>query len=248
MVRRNEHAVLRVCRQILRSTVDIDDAFQATFLVLLRRARECLWQPSLRGWLVAVAHRIAVRSAYGTEANDADAGRTGGRSTGQQSDLSWREACQVLHQELNQLKDQFRLPLLLCYLQGYSRDEAAQLLGCSMGAVKANLEQRRKLLRTRLEQRGITLTAGLLTLLARPLTSEALTKPVSLHIQTDPARQRCDTSSLAFAECNRIGWALGRADFAQHSGADDGHHCLGGLAVWQAGGIHQYRIAFATGD
>lgn len=185
VVRRNEHAVLRVCRQILRSTVDIDDAFQATFLVLLRRAREVRWQPSLRGWLVAVAHRIAVRSLAGQKRTTLMLEEPVDVQPGdQQNDLSWREACQVLHQELNQLKDQFRLPLLLCYLQGYSRDEAAQLLGCSMGAVKANLERGRKLLRTRLEQRGITLTAGLLTLLARPITSEALTKPVSLHIQT----------------------------------------------------------------
>lgn len=208
VVRRNEHAVLRVCRQILRSTVDIDDAFQATFLVLLRRAREVRWQPSLRGWLVAVAHRIAVRSLAGQKRTTLMLEEPVDVQPGdQQSDLSWREACQVLHQELNQLKDQFRLPLLLCYLQGYSRDEAAQLLGCSMGAVKANLERGRKLLRTRLEQRGITLTAGLLTLLARPLTSEALTKPVSLHIQTI-LQGNASARALAFARSATVSGGL----------------------------------------
>jgi RNA polymerase sigma factor (sigma-70 family) len=208
VVRRNEHAVLRVCRQILRSTVDIDDAFQATFLVLLRRAREVRWQPSLRGWLVSVAHRIAVRSQAGQKRTSVMLEEpTDNQSSNQQSDLSWREACQVLHQELNQLKDQFRLPLLLCYLQGYSRDEAAQLLGCSMGSVKANLERGRKLLRLRLEQRGITLTAGLLTLLARPLTSEALTKPVSLYIQTI-LQGNASVRAMAFARSATVSGGL----------------------------------------
>src|SRR5205823_11872349 len=80
-------------------------------------------------------------------------------------DLSWREACAALHEELDRLPEKFRLPLVHCYLQGLSRDEAARQLGWSAGAVKGRLERGRQLLRGRLARRGITLSAGLLATL-----------------------------------------------------------------------------------
>src|SRR5205823_14634116 len=80
-------------------------------------------------------------------------------------DLSWREACAALHEELDRLPEKFRLPLVHCYLQGLSRDEAARQLGWSAGAVKGRLERGRQLLRGRLARRGITLSAGLLAAL-----------------------------------------------------------------------------------
>ncbi|HQR06728.1 MAG TPA: sigma-70 family RNA polymerase sigma factor [Gemmatales bacterium] len=175
LVRRHELSVLKACRQVLRSAVDVDDAFQATFLVLIRRARQVRWQPSLRGWLVVVAHRIAVRLAM-TQKRTASTLKSHDFSYDAASPLtevSWQEACAVLHEELNQMRDQFRLPLLLCYLQGYSRDEAAAQLGWSLGSVKAGLERGRQQLKVRLEQRGVTLSAGLFTMLASSQTTEA---------------------------------------------------------------------------
>jgi len=177
LVRRHELSVLKACRQVLRSAVDVDDAFQATFLVLLRRARQIRWQPSLKSWLVAVAHRIAVRLAISQqrtqrrEKNVIPATST----TTPLADVSWQEACSVLHEELNRLPDSFRLPLLLCYLQGYSRDEAAELLGWKLGSVKGGLERGRNLLRQRLERRGVTLSAGLFTVLVSRQATEAAT-------------------------------------------------------------------------
>ncbi|MFT3882839.1 MAG: sigma-70 family RNA polymerase sigma factor [Gemmatales bacterium] len=175
LVRRHELSVLKACRQVLRSAVDVDDAFQATFLVLIRRARQVRWQPSLRSWLVAVAHRIAVRLAM-TQKRIASALNSHDFSYDAASPLtevSWQEACAVLHEELNQMRDQFRLPLLLCYLQGYSRDEAAAQLGWSLGSVKAGLERGRQQLKARLERRGVTLSAGLFTMLASSQSTEA---------------------------------------------------------------------------
>lgn len=178
LVRRHELSVLKACRQVLRSPVDVDDAFQATFLVLLRRARQIRWQPSIQGWLIAVAHRIAVRlaisqkrSATVLKSYDISYESSDHKQPG--AEVSWQEACAVLHEELNGLRDAYRLPLLLCYLQGLSRDEAAEQLGWSLGSVKAGLERGRAQLKSRLERRGITLSAGLLTLLALPLSSEA---------------------------------------------------------------------------
>jgi protocatechuate 3,4-dioxygenase beta subunit len=77
------------------------------------------------------------------------------------ADLSWREACEVLHAELDRLPDKFRLPLLLCYLEGKSRDEAAAQLSLTVDALKGRLERGRNELRERLRRRGVTLTAGL---------------------------------------------------------------------------------------
>src|SRR6185369_7144822 len=70
-------------------------------------------------------------------------------------DLSWREACAILHEELDKLPRHYRAALLLCYLQGESRDEAARNLGCSLDAVKGNLERGRRMLAERLSRRDI---------------------------------------------------------------------------------------------
>lgn len=209
LVRRYEQSVLKACRQVLRSAVDVDDAFQATFLVLLRRARQIRWQSSLKSWLVAVAHRIAVRLAVSQQhrqQRDRKAIPAPSTST-PLADVTWQEACSVLHEELNRLPDSFRLPLLLCYLQGYSRDEAAELLCWKMGSVKAGLERGRTLLRQRLERRGVTLSAGLLTLLARPLVSEAAST-ASRSAQAITGTVSAKVLSLS-RDAGLTGWSLG---------------------------------------
>src|SRR4029450_4940987 len=82
-----------------------------------------------------------------------------GRAAGA-PDPSWREAVAALHEELDRLPDRHRLPLLLCYLEGLSRDQAARRLGWTVGSVKGRLERGRELLRRRLGGRGIALAAG----------------------------------------------------------------------------------------
>lgn len=209
LVRRHEQSVLKACRQVLRSAVDVDDAFQATFLVLLRRARQIRWQSSLKSWLVAVAHRIAVRLAISQQhrqQRDKNAIPAPSTST-PLAEVTWQEACAVLHEELNRLPDSFRLPLLLCYLQGYSRDEAAVLLGWKMGSVKAGLERGRTLLRQRLERRGVTLSAGLLTLLARPLVCEAAST-ASRSVQAITGTVSARVLSLS-RDVGLAGWSMG---------------------------------------
>src|SRR5919197_319810 len=81
-------------------------------------------------------------------------------------DPSWREACAALHEELDRLPDHYRLPLLLCYLEGKSRDEAATELGWTVNRVRGHLERGRLRLRARLERRGVALSAGLLAAVA----------------------------------------------------------------------------------
>jgi RNA polymerase sigma factor (sigma-70 family) len=164
LVRRHGRAVLAACRHVLADPADVDDAFQATFLTLLKKAERVNWADSLGNWLYAVAHRLAVRArsdARRRQDRESDAG-TRKCAEAPPPDLSWREAIAVLHEELDRLPDRYRLPLLLCYLEGQSRDEAAKNLGWKPGAVKGCLERGRKLLAMRLVRRGITPSAGLL--------------------------------------------------------------------------------------
>src|SRR5262249_31219439 len=120
LVRRHERAVLAACRQVLADPADVDDAFQATFVVLLRKARSVDWRRSLGGWLYAVAHRIAVHARKSARKRQAKEARAAGRTepVADAPDLSWREAVGLLHEELDRLPDSYRLPLLLCYLEG----------------------------------------------------------------------------------------------------------------------------------
>ncbi|MBX9626283.1 MAG: sigma-70 family RNA polymerase sigma factor [Gemmataceae bacterium] len=166
LVGRHGRAVLAACRHVLADPADVDDAFQATFLLLFRRAGRVKWGESAGGWLYAAAHRIAVRARADRHRRTARESAARKPERVDAPDPSWREAVVVLHAELDKLPDRHRLPLLLCYLDGRSRDEAAALLGWSAGAVKGCLERGRRLLADRLRRRGIDLSAGLFGVLA----------------------------------------------------------------------------------
>src|SRR5947208_5720419 len=159
-------AVLAACRKVLTTEADVEDAFQATFLTLLHGARSIRAGGAVGGWLCGVAHRIAVRvldTSRRRRQREYRAARAEEGPAG--ADLSWREACAALHEELERLPEMYRLPLVLCYLQGISRDEAARQLGWSLQSLKGRLERGRDKLRQRLIRRGITLSAGLLAVL-----------------------------------------------------------------------------------
>ncbi len=168
LVHRHGKAVLAACRQVLTDPADVDDAFQATFVVLLKKTKTVQWQASLGGWLYAVAHRLAVhaRCARARRATRESAAAKRRSAEAESPDFSWREAVAVLHEELNQLPERYRRVLLLCYLEGQSRDEAAANLGVSPGAVKGHLERGRDMLAARLARRGVSLSAGLLAVLS----------------------------------------------------------------------------------
>jgi RNA polymerase sigma factor (sigma-70 family) len=163
LVRRHGRAVLAACRQVLSDPADIDDSFQAAFVVLFRRVA-AVDAATLGSWLYAVAHRVAVRARADAARRAAREGVAAARrSEGvEPPDPSWREAVAILHEELDRLPDTYRLVLLLCDLGGRSREEAAAELGCSPGSVKGRLERGRKLLAARLARRGIAPSVTLL--------------------------------------------------------------------------------------
>jgi RNA polymerase sigma factor (sigma-70 family) len=163
LVQRHGPMVLGVCRRVLRDGHAAEDAFQATFLVLLRRATALDRQRSLGNWLYTVAYHVALRA----RADSARRRRTEGvaHMPGQkepQSDLLWRELQPVLDEELGRLPEHYRTAVVLCYLEGRTNEEAGRLLGWPVGTVKSRLARARQLLRTRLARRGVTLSAGLL--------------------------------------------------------------------------------------
>jgi RNA polymerase sigma factor (sigma-70 family) len=175
LVRRHGPLVLGLCRRWLGSLHDAEDVFQATFLVLARKAASVRKRQSLASYLHGVALRLAARIR-------ANAVRW--RHFAQASDLmhtpdpldrlSARELRQGLDEELQRLPERYRAPLLLCFLQGRTQDEAAQDLGWSKGTLRRRLARGRDLLRTRLVGRGLSLASFLgVPLLAASLSAAA---------------------------------------------------------------------------
>src|SRR5262249_31701528 len=164
LVHRHEHMVRGVCRSVLRHCQDAEDACQATFLVLAKRAASIRDANSLAGWLHGVAFRIASQAKKQAARRRLCEQRAASQETSAADDLSWREVQSILHQELQRLPEKYRLPLIACCLEGHTRDEAARQLGWTFAALEGMLNRGRELLRKRLERRGVTLAAALATI------------------------------------------------------------------------------------
>jgi RNA polymerase sigma factor (sigma-70 family) len=166
ILHRHGAMVFRVCRRVLRQEQDVEDAFQATFLVLARQAHTIRKQPSLASWLHGVAYRAALKLRAGARRRrECESQAQGPDRSSLSDDVTWKELRSVLDEELARLPEKLRAPLVLCYLEGLTQDEAARQLGCSKSTCHRNLERGRELLGVRLTQRGVTLSAGLFALL-----------------------------------------------------------------------------------
>ncbi len=164
LIGRHGPMVLGVCRRILHDAHAAEDVFQATFLVLARRAGAIHRRASLAGFLHGVAYRLAVRARRRTmqPLPAAVCDRAAGTAEG----LAWKEMLDILDDELGRLSARFRAPLVLCYLEGRTQDEAARQLGWSLNTLRRRVAQGRRLLEARLRGRGVTLPAALAGLLA----------------------------------------------------------------------------------
>jgi len=176
LVRRHGPMVLGVCRRVLNDPNDAEDAFQATFVVLLRRIGSLERPQLLANWLYGVAGRTA------REARN----RLGRRRAREQQAMDlpdnrpadadhWADARPVLDEELERLPEKYRVPVVLCDLQSRSRKQAAEQMGLPEGTVSSRLARARDILRRRLTRRGLSLsTASLAALLAAESTAHAL--------------------------------------------------------------------------
>jgi RNA polymerase sigma factor (sigma-70 family) len=168
LVRRHARLVQGTCQRVLHDRADAEDAFQATFLVLARKAGSLRWRHSVAPWLYAVAHRVALKARARRARRLRHEGRAAPPRDPSAADLAWQELRQALDEELHALPERYRSVVLLCCLEGLARDEAAGRLGCSTGAVKGRLERGREMLRVRLARRGLLPSSVLLgALLAR---------------------------------------------------------------------------------
>ena len=156
LVTRHGPMVLSVCRRSLFDHRDVEDAFQATFLVLIRKA-EALRDGDLLGpWLHGVAYRVASRIRSRVIRRPTDE-RKGAQPEAVEStgDLERNEIRGLLDEEIRRLPEKYRTPVVLCYLEGRTHEEAARRLRCSTGSVRGRLDRARHKLRDRLTRRGL---------------------------------------------------------------------------------------------
>ena len=178
LFRRHSGMVLGVCQRALSNVQDAEDACQATFLLLAQKARSGRWQPSLSNWLYTTARRVARNARLAAQRRRRREARAALPEAVQPVDeMTGRELLALLDEELDRLPLHYREPLLLCHLQGLTRDEAAQRLGVPLATLKSHLERGRKRLGSALTKRGCVLGAGLL---AVAVTSPAGASPPRL--------------------------------------------------------------------
>ena len=191
LVERHGPMVLGICWQVLHDADDAQDAFQATFLVLARKAGSLRKADSVASWLHGVALRIAMRArveaarrrVHERQAAAFTASRTA-------ADPVPSESWPALHEEIDRLPDRYRDPIVLCYLEGLSIEEAALRIGCPRGTVLSRLSRARDRLRDRLTRRG--LAPGLVPFAAG-------SKPVVLAAMPTPLLNATVGDALVFA-------------------------------------------------
>ncbi|HMF18903.1 MAG TPA: sigma-70 family RNA polymerase sigma factor [Gemmataceae bacterium] len=201
LLRRHGPMVLATCRRVLRHEQDAEDAFQAAFLVLARKAGSIKEQNSIAGWLYRVAHRLALRAHMETERR---------KQVPLLDDVPLSCSaidgpCENLELELERLPEQYRTALVLCYLEGRTQTEAARLLAITAHAVNSRLKRARDLLRQRLLRTGLATSAAALSMesligSAQAALPAALAKnTVQAALTFASSNAVCGVSALAIA-------------------------------------------------
>jgi len=167
LVERHGPLVFGVCRRILNDANDAEDAFQSTFLVLVRKGATLRDPERLASWLYGVAYRTArkvrAKAALRTK-SERQAGEMPSKSDGDKSnrDMTYEELQAVLDEEISKLPEKYVLPLVLCYLEGKTNAQAAAQLGWPEGSISRRLSRARELLRSRLARRGMAMSVALI--------------------------------------------------------------------------------------
>jgi RND family efflux transporter MFP subunit len=189
IMERHGPMVQRVCRSILIDPEDAQDAFQATFLVLIRRAHELWVHDSLGPWL----HRVALRTSQDARTRAARRRRLDRLSAVSEiavepdraySDL---DLLRGLHEELGRLPDRYRAPVVLCDLEGQTHEQAARSLGWPVGTVKSRLTRARERLRSRLRGQGLDPNAAVMGLSVRSASLDFSLSPCFIRQTTSAA-------------------------------------------------------------
>src|SRR5262249_38733398 len=158
---------------------DAEDAFQATFIVLVCKASSVAARESVGNWLYGVAYRTAQKALASAARRRAKEQHMARPEELHQTEDRWGERRALIAEELSQLPDKYREPVVLCDLQGLTRTEAARRLGCPEGTVSGRLARARGLLAKRLARRGVALSGGAVALaLAQGAASACVPAPL----------------------------------------------------------------------
>ena len=183
LVRRHASMVLGVCRRVLGNPADAEDACQATFLVLTRKAGSGRWRASIASWLYATARQVALNARTARARRAKHEGRAAARApVNPLAEITGEELLAILDEELGKLPERYRAPVVLCCVEGLTRDEAAQQLGVPAATLKGQLERGRKRLHDALARRGVALGAGLLALAATAPVGAASARAVNMVV------------------------------------------------------------------
>jgi RNA polymerase sigma factor (sigma-70 family) len=178
LVRRYGRLVLGVCRRVLADSHTAEDAFQATFLILVHRAGALDRTRPIGDWLYTVAFRLACR-AKANQARRRQRETVPARARGPVDPVHPDDTSAVLHEELNRLPEKHRAPLVLTYLEGRTYEEVSEALGCPVGSVGWRLDQALQLLHRRLTSRGVVAPAvGLAAIVTASVACGAVPPPL----------------------------------------------------------------------
>ncbi len=218
LVVRHGPAVLQVCRGVLRDPHEAEDAFQATFMVLIRKAPSIQDPELLGGWLRGVAYRTAVRArCHAARRRVIERTRADISLTANSHEELAPELRQMIREELDRLPDYYRQPVTLCYMEGLTHQEAASRLGWPVGTVKVRLFRGRRLLRERLDRRGASLGGALLLCLLNPSRAPAVPQSLresTVRVMTLGAAGRREALESKFAGAMRMADAALRVGIA----------------------------------
>jgi len=171
LVRRHGRMILSLCRRALGDDHEAEDAFQATFLILVRNARSIRKRESLASWLYGVALRVTRKAQVGARKRALVHQSEAMLSTGPEDDRDRFELRPILHDEVGRLPEKYRAPIVLCYFEGRSHEEAARQLEWPVGTVKGRLSRARDILQSRLVRRGVALALGVVAFLEEEATA-----------------------------------------------------------------------------
>jgi RNA polymerase sigma factor (sigma-70 family) len=235
LVRRHGPMVLGVCRRVLRDPHDAEDAFQAVFLVLVRRAA-AVPRAAVGNWLYGVAYRTALdarRAAARRRARERSEDTMPHPTTGPAED--WAELRPLLDAELSRLPDRYRSAVVLCDIEGLTRVAAARQLGVPEGTVSGRLTTARRMLADRLARRGVTLSAAALGVLLGRGAAAAVPAPLlTVTVQAGEALALGTTVGLVAPQVTALADGVARGvTFARWKAL----LLIGALAVSAAGAV-----------
>ena len=217
LVERHGPMVLRACKGILRDDHEAMDAFQATFLVLIRKGRSLWVRDSLGPWLHRVACRAAARSHAEMRRRKAVERRAIEQMAGRTNDRERDDLAVLLHEEIDRLPERFRVPIVLCELEGHTCEQAARHIGCPIGTIGSRLVRGRERLRRGLVRRGVVPSV---VTIGSALSSDA---NGTVHARSDCGRGPPNGERKGFA-CGRF---AGEFSLQEHDHGKVGFGCNG---------------------